>query len=183
MDSWGRFGCRRRSSSPLATEAKRICAQPPEPMSASPASAACGDPQEEGRSGQCPWLLAQASAPRAAAMDDVGGRVSRVGDQGTIVAGGVADLLIVRDNGQSPCDSLITLSRCDIAAVMRGGEITVASEEFFTRRNLATEMLLFPFLRHGLQWHIAAPPDVLTLQLPRSHKKSFSRLTEELTKQ
>lgn len=105
------------------------------------------------------------------------------GDQGTIVAGGVADLLIVRDNGQPPCDSLITLSRCDIAAVMRGGEITVASEEFFTRRNFATEMLLFPFLRHGLQWHIAAPPDVLTLQLPRSHKKSFPRLTEELTKQ
>ena len=86
------------------------------------------------------------------------------GDQGTIAEGGVADLLIVRDHSRPPCDSLITLSRRDIAAVMRGGEITVASDEFYTLRNLATELRLFPFQRHGLQWHVAAPPGVLTLQ-------------------
>jgi cytosine/adenosine deaminase-related metal-dependent hydrolase len=104
-------------------------------------------------------------------------------DQGTIAEGGMADLLIVRDHGRPPCDSLTTLIRRDIAAVMRGGEITVASEEFLTRLNLATEERLLPFQRHGLQWHVAAPPGILALQSSQFDKQLFSRLTEELTKQ
>ncbi|MFZ1084088.1 MAG: amidohydrolase family protein [Terracidiphilus sp.] len=95
------------------------------------------------------------------------------GDQGTIVVGGMADFLIVRDREKSPCDSLAALSRSDIAAVMLGGEITVASEEFYKLSNLTTELHLSPFRRHGLQWHIAAPPEVLTLQSSKSDKKSF----------
>jgi cytosine/adenosine deaminase-related metal-dependent hydrolase len=86
------------------------------------------------------------------------------GDQGTIAEGGVADLMIVRDHSRPPCDSIVTLPRRDIAAVMRGGQITAASEEFYSLHNLATDLRLFPFQRHGLLWHVAAPPEVLTLQ-------------------
>jgi len=83
------------------------------------------------------------------------------GDQGTIVAGGMADFLIVRDRDRSPCDSLAALSRRHIAAVMREGEIMVGSEEFYKMNNLTMKPHLFPFQRHGLQWHIAVPPEVL----------------------
>jgi cytosine/adenosine deaminase-related metal-dependent hydrolase len=105
------------------------------------------------------------------------------GDQGTIVVGGVADFLIVRDHGKSPCDSLAALSRRDIAAVMRGGEITVASEEFYILNYLVTEHRLFTFQRHGMQWYVSAPPHVLTLQSSKTDSKPFSPLAEELTNQ
>jgi cytosine/adenosine deaminase-related metal-dependent hydrolase len=84
------------------------------------------------------------------------------GHQGVIAAGGVADLLITRDNGRPPCESLSTLSRSEIAAVMCGGEITVASDEFLSR-DPSTESRLFPLQRHGQRWHVAAPPEVLNL--------------------
>jgi len=105
------------------------------------------------------------------------------GSHGSITEGGVADLVTVRDHGQPPCDSLVALSRRDIAAVMHGGKITVASHEFYMQRDLNIERQLFPYHYHGLQWHVAAPPEVLTLQAPQSDGTPLSRLTEELTNQ
>jgi cytosine/adenosine deaminase-related metal-dependent hydrolase len=79
--------------------------------------------------------------------------------QGTISAGGVADILIVRDTGRSPCEALASLQRGDLAAVMHKGEFTVASEEFYIRHGEALRRSLIPLERHGLRWHVAAPPE------------------------
>jgi cytosine/adenosine deaminase-related metal-dependent hydrolase len=108
-------------------------------------------------------------------------RLSR--GEGTIAEGGVADLLIVRDHGRPPSDSLVTLSRSDIAAVMCRGEITVASGEFYTSRDLAMEPRLFPFQRHGMQWYVAAPPEVLNLHASKLNQEPFLQTVHELTKQ
>ncbi len=93
-------------------------------------------------------------------------RLSR--DHGTIAEGGIADMMIVRDHGRSPCDSLASLSRSDISAVMCRGGITIASEEFYTRCNKAAELRLSSFQRHGLKWYVAAPREVLSLHLSQS---------------
>lgn len=84
--------------------------------------------------------------------------------QGTISAGGVADLLIVRDTGRSPCDTLATLRRSDLAAVMHNGEFTVASEDFTVRHEEAVRGNLIPMERHGLRWHVSSPPEAMRLR-------------------
>jgi cytosine/adenosine deaminase-related metal-dependent hydrolase len=47
--------------------------------------------------------------------------------EGTIVEGGVADFLVVRDTGVSPAQRLVQLSAADIELVIVGGEIMFAS--------------------------------------------------------
>jgi cytosine/adenosine deaminase-related metal-dependent hydrolase len=83
---------------------------------------------------------------------------------GSIAEGGVADLFITRDTGQPPCESLSTLRRNDFAAVMRGGKIVVASDEFISKLDRATGSQLFPIRRYGQRWHVAAPPENLNLR-------------------
>ncbi|MGA3080385.1 MAG: amidohydrolase family protein [Terracidiphilus sp.] len=94
--------------------------------------------------------------------------------RGAIVAGGAADLLITRDNGLPPCESLCTLSRSDIAAVMHGGEVTVASNEFLSQLDQAAQSRLFPLQCHGQRWHVAAPPEVLNLYAEKLHREPSS---------
>jgi adenine deaminase len=81
--------------------------------------------------------------------------------EGTISEGGVADLLVVRDTNLTPCESLATLERNDLTAVMHDGKFTVASEEFNARMDETTETSHFPLERYGLRWHVAAPPEGL----------------------
>jgi len=50
--------------------------------------------------------------------------------EGSIVAGGLADLLVVRNNDSSPADRLVSLRRNDIEMVLTGGSITLSSQEF-----------------------------------------------------
>ena len=83
--------------------------------------------------------------------------------EGTISAGGAADLLILRDNGLAPCESLAILTRNDLTAVMHNGRFTVASNEFSARLDDPSCGTLFPLARYGFQWHVALPPREMTL--------------------
>ena len=47
--------------------------------------------------------------------------------EGTIVEGGIADLVVVRDTGASPAQRLVQLSATDVELVVLGGEIMLAS--------------------------------------------------------
>jgi hypothetical protein len=47
--------------------------------------------------------------------------------EGTLVEGGVADLLVVRDTGVSPARRLAQLSAADVELVALGGEIMLVS--------------------------------------------------------
>ena len=55
------------------------------------------------------------------------------------MAGGLADLLVVRNNDSSPADRLVSLRRHDIEMVLTGGSITLSSQEF--ARHLPQAML------------------------------------------
>jgi cytosine/adenosine deaminase-related metal-dependent hydrolase len=103
--------------------------------------------------------------------------------EGTISEGGVADLLVIRDTNLTPCESLATLERSDLTAVMNDGEFTVTSEEFNARMDETTETSHFPLERHGLHWLVAAPPEGLNLSYIPSIKKPLRRNSAELTNQ
>lgn len=81
--------------------------------------------------------------------------------EGTISETGVADLMILRDRGLTPCESLATLERCDLAAVMHEGRFTVTSEEFNARIEETPWASQLPIERYGHRWHVAAPPEGL----------------------
>jgi cytosine/adenosine deaminase-related metal-dependent hydrolase len=61
--------------------------------------------------------------------------------EGTIVEGGIADLVLVRDTGASPAQRLVQLSATDVELVVLGGEIMLAS-------TLLAEQLPTPLLNH-----------------------------------
>jgi cytosine/adenosine deaminase-related metal-dependent hydrolase len=103
--------------------------------------------------------------------------------EGTLSAGGVADLLIVRDTGRSPCETLATLRRGDLAAVMHNGEFTVASEEFYIQQREALRKSLIPMERHGLRWHVAAPPEEVRMRPVPPLQMPVYAVQTELTKQ
>ena len=110
-----------------------------------------------------PDLLYRMVTTRAARLLRLSGR------HGEIAAGGVADLLITRDNGRPPCESLSALSRSEIAAVMCRGEITVASDGFLSRQDQATTPRLFSLQCRGQRWHVAAPTEALNLRAVQPH--------------
>ena len=103
--------------------------------------------------------------------------------EGTISTGGVADLLIVRDNDCSPCESLALLKRGDLAAVMHKGEFTVSSEEFYSAQERGLPESLVPTERYGLNWHVAAPPDGLSIRPEPPCSEPVYAAQSELTKQ
>jgi cytosine/adenosine deaminase-related metal-dependent hydrolase len=82
---------------------------------------------------------------------------------GSVASGGPADLLIVRDTGHTPSDSLAALRHGDIAALLREGIVQSASSEFYTRHCDFLPALSGPVDRHGSRWHVAVPPDVLAI--------------------
>jgi len=103
--------------------------------------------------------------------------------EGTISAGGVANLLVVRDTGRTPCEALADLHRDDIAAVMHNGEFTVASEEFYVRQGKALRRTLIPIERHGLRWHVTAPPEEVRMRHAPPLQEPVYAVQTELTKQ
>lgn len=103
--------------------------------------------------------------------------------QGTVSSGGVADLLILRDKGLPPCESLASLERCEIAATMHKGQFSLVSEEFHTRLPETLHSGLIPIERDGNRWHISAPPDGLHSALGRPAQVSSHSPLAELTNQ
>ena len=103
--------------------------------------------------------------------------------EGTVSAGGVADLLIMRDKGRTPCESLATLQRGDLIAIMHEGEFTVASEEFYARQDETLRLSPSPIERHGLDWHVAAPPAGLKLRLAPPRQEPSCAALAEVTNQ
>lgn len=87
------------------------------------------------------------------------------GSEGTIMPGGAADLLIAQDRGRPPCESLCTLSRREIGAVMCRGEFVAASTEFFSHLCEFMGWQLLPHWQYGLLWHVAVPPEHFSLNL------------------
>jgi cytosine/adenosine deaminase-related metal-dependent hydrolase/SAM-dependent methyltransferase len=81
--------------------------------------------------------------------------------QGVIRAGGVADIVAVRDRGQSPAQTLASLSYRDIELVMIGGRVHLASDEMLRRLPDTMQKELQPLaVENAVRW-IRAPLDRL----------------------
>ncbi|MFI5096453.1 MAG: methyltransferase domain-containing protein [Candidatus Acidiferrales bacterium] len=77
--------------------------------------------------------------------------------QGTLRAGGVADMVAVRDRGQRPADTLATLSHRDIELVLIGGRVQLASDEMLRRLARSTRKGLQPLaIEDTVRW-VRAP--------------------------
>lgn len=85
-------------------------------------------------------------------------------EYGSIASTGPADLVIVRDTGRTPADTLATLARGDIAAVLHKGAVRACSSEFYRRHCSILPALTGSVKRHGICWHVALPPAVDTQQ-------------------
>jgi hypothetical protein len=71
--------------------------------------------------------------------------------QGRLRAGGLADMVAVRDRGQGPADALANLSYRDVQLVLIAGRVQLASEEMLQRLPRSTRHGLPRSTRHGLQ--------------------------------
>ncbi len=81
--------------------------------------------------------------------------------EGILRVGGVANLLAVRDKGQSPAETLATLSYRDIELVLIGGLVHLASDEMLRRLPENLQQGLEPLLiEDSVRW-IRAPLDRL----------------------
>jgi cytosine/adenosine deaminase-related metal-dependent hydrolase len=98
--------------------------------------------------------------------------------EGTVSARGVADLLVIRDKGLPPCESLATLQRCDLSAVMHDGEFSVVSDEFKEHMNETPWRDYFPVERYGFRWHIAEPPGGLKVSHVPSIQEPLSAMRQ-----
>jgi cytosine/adenosine deaminase-related metal-dependent hydrolase/SAM-dependent methyltransferase len=77
--------------------------------------------------------------------------------QGVIRAGGLADIVAVRDKGQSPAETLASLSYRDVELVMIGGRVHLASDEMLRRLPESTQEALQPLaLENAVRW-VRAP--------------------------
>ena len=86
-----------------------------------------GDILDALRAARSVWGLSAARLYRMVTSDAA--RVLRLGDgEGEIREGGVADLIVVRDAGLSPAETLLGLTRVEIVIV--GGRVRMASERF-----------------------------------------------------
>ena len=96
--------------------------------------------------------------------------------EGELAVGGVADLLMVRDRGLSPCESLATLERADLSGVMHRGCFALASEELCERLDSVPRSALSATEFRGLRWKIACLPVG-----PESvHSGKSERMSEQL---
>jgi cytosine/adenosine deaminase-related metal-dependent hydrolase len=77
--------------------------------------------------------------------------------EGSVRAGAWADLIAVRDTGQSPCDTLGKLSFEDIELVVIGGRVQLASTEMMKRLPSETMAGLEPLCVEGTVRWIRAP--------------------------
>jgi cytosine/adenosine deaminase-related metal-dependent hydrolase len=83
-----------------------------------------GDVLDALRAGRAIWKLSGARLYRMVTEDAAG--ALRLGDgQGRIEEGGVADLIVVRDSGASPAQTLLELRRVEMAIV--GGKVRLVS--------------------------------------------------------
>jgi cytosine/adenosine deaminase-related metal-dependent hydrolase len=103
--------------------------------------------------------------------------------EGTVSSGGVANLLIVRDKGLAPCESLATLERSDLIATMHNGEFSVAAEEFHYQQQEFSQRRLAPTERHGLRWYVATPSSGWKLPAFPAAIESSAASFAELTNQ
>lgn len=79
--------------------------------------------------------------------------------EGSIYAGGVADLFAVRDMGQSPAQTLTELSYQDVELVLIGGQVHLASDEIARRLpDQAKKELQLLLIEETLRW-VRAPLD------------------------
>jgi cytosine/adenosine deaminase-related metal-dependent hydrolase len=77
--------------------------------------------------------------------------------QGRLRAGGLADMVAVRDRGQGPADALANLSYRDVQLVLIGGRVQLASEEMLQRLPRSTRHGLQPLMVEGIVRWIRAP--------------------------
>jgi cytosine/adenosine deaminase-related metal-dependent hydrolase/SAM-dependent methyltransferase len=77
--------------------------------------------------------------------------------QGVIRVGGVADIVAVRDTGQSPAQTLASLSYRDIEFVMIGGRVHLASDEVLRRLPDNMQKELQPLALEGSVRWVRAP--------------------------
>jgi cytosine/adenosine deaminase-related metal-dependent hydrolase/SAM-dependent methyltransferase len=87
-----------------------------------------------------------------------------VNGEGSIRTGAVADLVAVRDTGQTPADRLVELTYRDIELVLIGGRVQLASTEMLQRLSPETIEGLQPLAVEGTVRWIRAPIEWLFAQ-------------------
>jgi cytosine/adenosine deaminase-related metal-dependent hydrolase/SAM-dependent methyltransferase len=81
--------------------------------------------------------------------------------EGSLRTGGLGDLIIVRDTGLTPAETLLTLSHRDVELVLVGGRVQLASEEVMRRLPAGSRQGLQPLAMEGIVRWIRAPLDRL----------------------
>jgi cytosine/adenosine deaminase-related metal-dependent hydrolase/ubiquinone/menaquinone biosynthesis C-methylase UbiE len=77
--------------------------------------------------------------------------------QGTLAPGAVADILVVRDSGFTPAESLVRMTIESLDLVIVGGRIQLASQEFMSRLPFSLTGKLEAVEIDGLRFWIRAP--------------------------
>ena len=98
---------------------------------------------------------------------------------GSIAKGGPADLLIVRDSGRTPCESLVNLDRGDVAAVIHGGKLVLASDEFARKQDDGVCARLSLMSQSDRQWRAAVPASITKSSVLLPANTALAELTNE----
>lgn len=77
--------------------------------------------------------------------------------EGSITESGAADLIAVRDTGDSPSETLHTLSAADVEFVMIGGHVQLAAEALLERLPSSETKALGPLSINGITRWLRAP--------------------------
>jgi len=81
--------------------------------------------------------------------------------EGIIRAGGIADLIAVRDTGRTPADTLAALSYKDVELVLLGGKVQLASAALLGRISSEARKGLQPLSIAGVRRWVRAPMEKL----------------------
>lgn len=77
--------------------------------------------------------------------------------QGTLRVGGVADIVAVRDKGQSPAETLAALSYLDVELALIGGRVHLASDDMLKKLPAGTHKRLEPIMIENVWRWVRAP--------------------------
>lgn len=111
-------------------------------------------------------------------------RLLRLADhRGSIAQGGRADLLILRDRGQAPCEALLSFPTHELMGVVATGRTVLASDELHFALPGISRSQLSLFERKGRNYYAAIPRTVLEAHVSSSVRQHLTATEVELTKQ
>lgn len=103
--------------------------------------------------------------------------------RGSIAQSGCADLLIVRDRGQAPCEALLSFPGQDLMGVVVAGRVVLASDQLHCSLPGNSQSQLFHFERNGRNYYAAIPRSMLQTPTFSATRQHSTATKTELTKQ